>query len=216
MCVIKSLVVQRSKVAWDKMALMFTATANIKKAVSLINQLDAAKFPRLLQRILQKLHLRDDRSFSEEEEEMLQQALGLQGGDLQLVLETTAFVLEQAAYHSAKPAVLEEQLKNIQLEEDKISVFVKAWSANGKEVILKLRKRTLAPDQLESVNWRLNLQMAQASQTKMKLPNAMFELGVRHDDDTREKVRMEFTHDELYDFYSQLETIQEQLDTLGS
>ncbi|CAH1252530.1 COMMD10 [Branchiostoma lanceolatum] len=190
----KSLAGQRLKV--DKMALMFTATANIKKAVSLINQLDVAKFPRLLQRILQKLHLRDDRSFSEEEEEMLQQALGLQGADLQLVLETTAFVLEQAAYHSAKPAVLEEQLKNIQLEEDKVSVFVKAWAAGGKEVIMKLRKRTLAPDQLESVNWRLNLQMAQASQTKMKLPNAMFELGVRHDDD--------------------LETIQEQLDSLGS
>ena len=35
------------------------------------------------------------------------------------------------------------------------------------------------PLQLEEINWRLNLQLAQSTQSKMKLPNAMFELGVR-------------------------------------
>jgi len=29
--------------------------------------------------------------------------------------------------------------------------------------------------QLEDINWRLNLQMAQANKAKMKLPNALFE-----------------------------------------
>ncbi len=32
--------------------------------------------------------------------------------------------------------------------------------------------------QLEEVNWRLNLQMAQSSRSKMKLPNALFEFVV--------------------------------------
>ena len=32
--------------------------------------------------------------------------------------------------------------------------------------------------QLQAVNWRLNLQMAQGNMTKMKLPNAMFELSL--------------------------------------
>lgn len=32
---------------------------------------------------------------------------------------------------------------------------------------------------MEEVNWRLNLQLAQSSMSKMKEPNAMFELGVR-------------------------------------
>lgn len=32
--------------------------------------------------------------------------------------------------------------------------------------------------QLQAVNWRLNLQMAQSNMTKMKLPNAMFELSL--------------------------------------
>ncbi|XP_038077865.1 COMM domain-containing protein 10-like [Patiria miniata] len=198
------------------MALMFSQTARIKKAVVLINNIDAAKFPRLLSRILQKLHLRDDHSFSEEEQEKLQVALGLEGKDLQLVLETTSFILEQAAYHIAKPTVLSQQLQNIGLEEDKVSVFVKAWTSSGKGVVEKLRQRTLAPNQLEEVNWRLNLQMGQASQTKMKLPNAMFEMVVSgQEEGEKEKIKMEFSHDELYQFYNKLEAIQGQLDSMS-
>ncbi|XP_072037978.1 COMM domain-containing protein 10-like [Amphiura filiformis] len=200
------------------MALMFTETASIKRAVSLINDIDASKFPRLLSRILQKLHLRDERSFTEDEEEKLEGALGIEGRDLQLVLETTAFILEQAAYHIAKPTVLSQQLQNIGLAEDKVAVFVKAWTSSGKGVVEKLRQRTLAPNQLEEVNWRLNLQMAQSSKTKMKKPNAMFEFVVNGETDDKEqqkKVRMEFNHEELYEFYNQLESIQGQLDSLS-
>lgn len=58
--------------------------------------------------------------------------------------------------------------------------------------------------QLEDINWRLNLQMAQSSEIKQKLPNAMFELGVRTEDDDQKKIRVEFTHDELYQFYNQV------------
>lgn len=41
----------------------------MKKAVSLINTIDIGRFPRLLTRILQKLHLKAENSFSEEEKE---------------------------------------------------------------------------------------------------------------------------------------------------
>lgn len=54
--------------------------------------------------------------------------------------------------------------------------------------------------------------MAQASSTKQKLPNAMFEFGVRRDDaqDTdKERIRVEFTHDELYHFYNQVSHVFE-------
>ena len=44
--------------------------------------------------------------------------------------------------------------------------------------------------QLDTVNWRLNLQMAQSSLTKMKMPNALFELGVNNEST---QVRVECT-----------------------
>lgn len=68
---------------------------SLKKAVGLINDLDSAKFPLLLSRILQKLHLKDDRPFSEEEEEKLQSAFKLNSKDLTLVLESSEFFLQQ-------------------------------------------------------------------------------------------------------------------------
>ncbi|XP_033107501.1 COMM domain-containing protein 10-like [Anneissia japonica] len=197
------------------MALMFTETQSIKRAVALINDIDASKFPRLLSRILQKLHLKDEKPFTEEEEEMLEGALDLQPANLQLVLQTTAFILQQAAYHLAKPAVLSQQLRNIGLEDDKISVFVKAWTSGGKNVVDKLRQRTLPPNQLSEVKWRLNLEMSEARQAKMKLPNAIFELGISKDNGANDRVRIEFNHQQLYEFYNQLEMIQGQLDSLS-
>ncbi|KAK7492518.1 hypothetical protein BaRGS_00016184 [Batillaria attramentaria] len=161
------------------MAAMFTASAKIKKAVTLINQLDTAKFPLLLSRILQKLHVKEERTFSEEEEEKLQGALGVAAADLELIIETLEFILQQAAYHAAKPLVLSQQLQQLELDEDKVKPIVEAWSTSGRDTVSKLRQRTIHPKQLEEVNWRLNLQMAQSSMSKMKLPNAMFEFGVK-------------------------------------
>ncbi|XP_068694296.1 COMM domain-containing protein 10-like [Montipora foliosa] len=199
------------------MALMFQATSRLKRAVQLINSLDKAKFPLLLSRIIQKLHLRDDRAFSEEEEEKLQIALGLESDDLHIVLETCAFILEQAAYHNAKPQVLEQQLQNIELADEKIQALVELWTSNGKPVVEKLKQRSLAPKQLQAVNWRLNLQMAQSNMAKMKLPNALFELRVSSGSQgVKDNIYLEFTHEELYSFYNQLETIQSQLDSLRS
>lgn len=199
-----------------KMALMFTATPAIKRAVTLINNLGSSKFPLLLTRILQKLHLKDERTFSEEEEEKLQGSLELTGPDLELVLQSLEFFLQQAAYHTAKPGVFSQQLKQIELEEEKVQVIVEAWTNSAKDVITKLRQRTIVPKQLESVNWRLNLQMAQSNKAKMKMPNAMFEFNVTDENTTeKEKIKVEFTHDELYMFYNQLETIQKQLDCLS-
>lgn len=198
------------------MALVFTATPAIKKAVILINELDSSKFPLLLTRILQKIHLKDERTFSEEEETKLQGVLELPPPDLELIIQTLEFFLHQAAYHTAKPGVLSQQLNQLDINEDKVAAIVEAWANSAREVVQKLRKQTIVPDQLEAINWRLNLQMAQSMKTKMKMPNAMFELDVKNENkEQHQKIRMEFTHDELYQFYNQLESIQKQLDSLS-
>ncbi|XP_059031794.1 COMM domain-containing protein 10 isoform X4 [Mustela lutreola] len=179
-------------------ALILPESPSMKKAVSLINAIDIGRFPRLLTRILQKLHLKAENSFSEEEEEKLQAAFSLEKQDLHLVLETISFILEQ----------------------------------------------------LETVGWQLNLQMAHSAQAKLKSPQAVLQLGVSNEDSkpglgelirtqsqylqrtdqerlhrpyrvppikkmmSMEKVLVEFSHKELFDFYNKLETIQAQLDSL--
>ena len=46
--------------------------------------------------------------------------MGLEAKDLELVIETTTFIFQQAAYHLAKPAQLKAHLTNIALDDDKV------------------------------------------------------------------------------------------------
>ncbi|XP_056393381.1 COMM domain-containing protein 10 isoform X3 [Hyla sarda] len=161
---------------------IFKETASIKQAVSIINDMDAGKFPRLLSRILQKLHLKAEQSFNEEEEEKLQAAFSLDKQSLKLVLETISFILEQAVYHNLKTPVFRQQLENIHLEPSKTEAFANVWDNAGQETVEKFRQRTLTPKKLETTAWQLNLQMAQSTQAKMKSPQAVLELGVSTED----------------------------------
>ncbi|XP_064390371.1 COMM domain-containing protein 10-like [Halichondria panicea] len=192
---------------------IFQATPKLKKASSLINRLESGRFSKLLSRVLQKVHLKEQRTFTPEEETKLQGALRLEPKDLELVLDTTTFIFQQAAYHLAKPALLKTHLQSIELDEEKVQVFVQAWTSQGKAIVEKLRTGTFYPKQLEDVKWRLNLQMAQSTRSKMKQPNALFEFSVREGEEV-DKLKVEFSHDELFDFYQKLEAIQQQLDGL--
>ncbi|XP_071065650.1 COMM domain-containing protein 10 isoform X6 [Dasypus novemcinctus] len=158
--------------------LILRESPSMKKAVLLINAIDIGRFPRLLTRILQKLHLK-------------------------------------AVYHNVKPAALQQQLENIHLRQDKAEAFVNAWSTMGQETVEKFRQRILAPHKLETVGWQLNLHMAHSAQANLKSPQAVLQLEVSNEDSkSLEKVLMEFSHKELFEFYNKLETIQAQLDSL--
>ncbi|KAM4052775.1 COMM domain-containing protein 10 isoform 2-T2 [Anomaloglossus baeobatrachus] len=161
---------------------VFKETVSIKQAVSMMNDMDAGKFPRLLSRILQKLHLKAEQSFNEEEEEKLQAAFVLDKQSLKLVLETISFILEQAVYHNLKTPVFRQQLENIHLEQSKIEAFASVWENAGPEIVEKFRQRTFTPRKLETTAWQLNLQMAQSTQAKIKSPQAVLELGVSTED----------------------------------
>ncbi|XP_068995112.1 COMM domain-containing protein 10 isoform X2 [Embiotoca jacksoni] len=157
-------------------------TQSIKEAVTFINAIDVNKFSRLISRIIQKLHLKEERTFSDEEEQKLQAALLLDKQALDLVLETAAFILEQAVYHNIKPASLQQQLEMVHLNADKAEMFSQAWATAGPELVEKLKRNIFAPKKLEYVGWQLNLQMAQSSQARLKSPSALLQLGLRNED----------------------------------
>ncbi|KAM9742964.1 COMM domain-containing protein 10 isoform 1-T1 [Menidia menidia] len=178
-------------------------TQSIKEAVTFINTIDVNKLSRLISRIIQKLHLKGEQTFSEEEEQKLQAALSLDKHALNLVLETAAFILEQAVYHNIKPASLQQQLEVIHLSPEKAEVFSQTWAAAGPELLEKLKRNIFAPKKLEYVGWQLNLQMAQSSQARLKSPSAVLQLGLQSEEsEVQESVFVEFNHQELLEFYN--------------
>jgi hypothetical protein len=68
--------------------------------------------------------------------------------------------------------------------------------------------------QLDEVRWSLNLQTASNAQTKQVIPKAVFQFGLKTNEGSHDNVTIGFTHEELYEFYKNLETIQSQLDGL--
>ncbi|XP_070820051.1 COMM domain-containing protein 10 [Chaetodon auriga] len=190
-------------------------TQSIKEAVTFINAIDVNKFSRLISRIIQKLHLKGERTFSEEEEQKLQAALSLDKQALNLVLETAAFILEQAVYHNVKPASLQQQLEAVHLNPDKAEMFAQTWATAGSELVERLKQNVFAPKKLEYVGWQLNLQMAQSSQARLKSPSAVLQLGLRSEDsEVQENLFVDFNHQKLLEFYNKLEIVQGQLDSL--
>ncbi|OQV15915.1 hypothetical protein BV898_10011 [Hypsibius exemplaris] len=70
-----------------------------------------------------------------------------------------------------------------------------------------------APKQLTDVNWKLNLQLAHAKMASTKEQSALIEFSLT-DQNGPSSLVVEFTKEELSDFFSKLEQMQSQLDAL--
>ena len=76
------------------------------------------------------------------------------------------------------------------------------------------------PTSLVNSQWRLHLMMGEGRLSQMKDPSAIFEFALARPDvpaeqQQEEKVDAEFSHDELYSFFLDLEKMQEQIDALS-
>ncbi len=77
------------------------------------------------------MHAQDERPFTAEEESKLQGALRLEAKELELVLDATTFILQQAAYHLTKPSLLKTHLLAIDLDEEKVHACVLCGTCDG-------------------------------------------------------------------------------------
>lgn len=68
--------------------------------------MDAARFPLIVSRIAKKVHLKAEQAFSKAEQKQLEVVLGLSAADISSLLESTAFILEQAAYVALDSSLL--------------------------------------------------------------------------------------------------------------
>lgn len=73
----------------------FKIAKRYRQAADLISKIPVEKFPQLLTRIFQKLHIRGARLFAEEEETQLKTLFGLTDEGLSLVLDGCCYTFEQ-------------------------------------------------------------------------------------------------------------------------
>ena len=90
---------------------------------------------------------------------------------------TTSFLPSHSPFSSPISPLMSPSSSPLPLAQ--ASLFSQSWASQGRVVVERLKGRAFFPTQLEGINWRLNLSMAQPSQAKMKLPNAQIEFDIK-------------------------------------
>lgn len=188
------------------------------------------KFPLVLQRVIRKLHLKSGKIFSEAEEAQLQALLSLNATNLHTVLEVCSYVFEQGAYHNAGVDKLGAQLKLAGVIDDSVEAFQRVWGSDGAAFMAALKERTLGgPLVLSSTKWQMGMQLGSTGAARAQATASLFEFSLSNPDDAAEaaaagggaeapvaeKFFVEFSHDQLYDFFMKMEKVQEQIDALS-
>mmetsp|Transcript_25423 Transcript_25423/g.27794 ORF Transcript_25423/g.27794 Transcript_25423/m.27794 type:complete len:209 (+) Transcript_25423:57-683(+) len=202
----------------------FQTSSRFVQTAATINNIPSDKFPSLVERILKKLHLKNAKLFSNEEEEGLKELLGLSTQELKMVLDCICYTFEQAAFTSTGPEALYEILLNAGFEDGHAKIVGRTWAAEASDYVAKLKNQRLGFQSLTSVDYHLNMVVGQDDLTRQQEPVALFELGISAQPDKavpsteqqrEEKFCMELNHKDLFDLFLQLERMQQQLDGLG-
>jgi hypothetical protein len=207
----------------------FAIASKFRKAAEVSNTIPIEKFPLLLTRVAKKLHLRNVRLFTEEEETQLCSLFSLTEEDLNLVLSACCYVFEQAAFTGTGPEQLYAILLDAGFQEAHGKAIGRLWAVEGAEYVNKLKARSLGGPQLVNTDYHLNLNVSANSLQRLQEPTALFELSVS--DPSRvsrgspagtveaevpvNKLGLEFSHAELFEFFNDLERVQQQLDKLS-
>ena len=206
----------------------FAIASKFRKAAEVSNLIPIDKFQLLLARIAKKLHLRNIRFFSAEEESQLCNLFGLTEINLDLVLNACSYIFEQAAFTGTGPEPLYALLLDAGFDEVHGKAVGRLWANECSDYVSKLKGRSLGAAQLVDTDYHLNLNISANTLQRLQEPTAIFELSITDPSKpTKEalgmneaeaqvtKLGLEFDHAELYAFFNELELVQQQLDKLS-
>jgi len=201
---------------------MFKKSKRFGKAVGLINQVDLARLPQVLSRVLQKLPHKTESAFSDAETAQLCELFELNGSQLQLLLSGCSYIFEEGAYATTPPAKLVAELVEAGVEHEQADIFAGVWRDGAEEFILQSKNHSvLAPQYLSAVDWQLAVETAHSSGARGQCGHALLELRLSSgapmaSSDSAHSVHMRLGKAELEELLAQLDKIQAQMDALVS
>lgn len=163
--------------------------ARFREAASTVNEVELSKFPLLLTKLIQKLHLRSSQIFNQAEEEQLKTLFGFTDEQLRVVLDSSSYVFEQAAFNAVGPEPMHDALVAADVDEAHSKVFGRIWASEAQSFIARLKARSLgAPTLLES-QYRLHIDTQDDGKAKGHDASAVLELKVGKPDTSIDQVR---------------------------
>ncbi|XP_050302386.1 uncharacterized protein LOC126740416 isoform X2 [Anthonomus grandis grandis] len=135
----------------------------LRQGISLINNLDTSTYSMLLTR----------ETLTEPDLIRLQTDLNLKEDQLQLLLQSIAYIYKQSSRVVLKPATLLSDLVEILgLDAGKAELFVKKWSEKFSEEVGDFEER----HKLDGLSWELNVQVGSDMESKKFVPEVRIQL----------------------------------------
>eukprot|EP01033_Poteriospumella_lacustris_P001776 gene1776-1290_t len=156
----------------------FVVATRYRQVAAMINSLNPDKFTLLLTSLIQKLHDKSARLFSDEEEEKLGNMFGVTPKDLKDILECLSYTFEQSAFTSTSPEDLHTVLISGGFDEAHARAVSATWSAEASAYVTRLKDQKLGYQALKSVDYQLNMVMHESDLSRQQDPVGIFELKI--------------------------------------
>lgn len=192
--------------------LILNIVLSILDGITLANNLEPDQFVKILEAAQQNIS--KDKKPDDENDinlEELEKSIGLPNEQFALLAKTISYILKRSLIFIMKPTKLQTELKEIfKLNENKIEIFMKTWISSTKPILDNLEDDDGITKELEDISWKLKVQLSSSALKKEKTVLGQVVLN------TTEKVpiNLEMNHEEVLDFFNQLENIQTELDLL--
>lgn len=143
--------------------------------------------------------------------EELEKSIGLPNEQFALLAKTISYILKRSLIFIMKPTKLQTELKDVlKLNENKIEIFMKTWISSTKPILDNLEFNDGISNELEDISWKLKVQLSSSALKKEKTVLGQVQLNTTE----KEPINLEMNHEEVLDFFNQLENIQTELDLL--
>ncbi|QDZ20754.1 COMM domain-containing protein [Chloropicon primus] len=197
----------------------FRKTEAFDAGVGAVNANDPQKLYPLLERTVEKLHTENE-VLTSEEMEVFATKFGLSEGEAGTIVRLCTFVFSKALEVQATEEDLALGLKEVGVAEQHCLAFGTAWKRKREEVLRRIKKKGFgAPASLESVDWRVHLQVKGSDPSVEQIcPKAVLDLHLldqSRDEEKKKALTFELDRKDLEKLYNNFEEIQSQLDALS-
>jgi len=183
---------------------MFTETPRFMRAVELLNGIEDKTCQKIGSRIIGNVTTSTN-ALSIEETTQLSNLLRITDAEVASLIDSIKFIFQQAAFYSSKPSALKSSLEELNLDETKSEIISTIWMNHGKHTVEKLKEMLISDKQLDSVEWNVNISLANQHNAQEKRLTSLIHLNLLNNESEKtEKVILKMSHQELMQFYEKV------------